>query len=34
MHWSINNQNNACDRGNIETEYLHFGFDLHMIVQQ
>ena len=33
MYLSIYNQNSACDRRNIEIDYLHFVFDLHMIAQ-
>ena len=33
MYGSIDDQNNACDTGKIETDYLHFGFDLRMIAQ-
>ena len=33
MYQSIDNQNNACDHGNIETDYLHFRFDLRIITR-
>ena len=31
MYLSVDNQNNACDNGNIEIEDLYLGFDIHMI---
>ena len=33
MYQSIYNQNNACDHKKIENEYLHFVFDIRMIVR-
>ena len=34
MYQPIENQNNECDNRKIKIEYLHYGFDIRMIVQQ
>ena len=31
MYWLIDDWNSARDHGKIETDYLHFGFDIRMI---
>ena len=33
MSLLIDDQNNACDYGKIKIDYLHFGFDICMIVR-